>query len=42
VLRGLLRTIAPETPSWNVEDPASLAATLTALGAATQPAGGAS
>jgi [acyl-carrier-protein] S-malonyltransferase len=42
VLRGLLRTIAPETPSWNVEDPTSLAATLTALGAATQPAGGAS
>jgi [acyl-carrier-protein] S-malonyltransferase len=42
VLRGLLRTIAPETPSWNVEDPASLAATLTALGAAAQPAGGAS
>jgi [acyl-carrier-protein] S-malonyltransferase len=42
VLRGLLRTIAPETPSWNVEDPTSLAATLTAIGAATQPAGGAS
>jgi len=40
VLRGLLRTLAPEASSFNVEDPASLAATLSALGAA--PAGRAS
>ena len=41
VLRGLLRTIDKEAPSWNVEDPDSLQATLTALSAAT-PAGGGS
>ncbi|HTM57969.1 MAG TPA: ACP S-malonyltransferase [Candidatus Udaeobacter sp.] len=34
VLRGLLRSIAPEAVSFNVEDPASLAQTLAALGAA--------
>ena len=39
VLRGLLRTIAPDAASFNIEDPASLAATLAALGA---PAGRAS
>ena len=39
VLRGLLRTVNKEAPSWNVEDPASLAATLEALGAG-QPQGG--
>ncbi len=32
VLRGLLRTLDKEAASWNVEDPASLAATLEALG----------
>ncbi|HEV2104307.1 MAG TPA: ACP S-malonyltransferase [Candidatus Eisenbacteria bacterium] len=31
VLRGLLRTLAPAAASWNVEDPESLAATLSAL-----------
>ena len=31
VLRGLLRTIRANAPSWNVEDPESLAATLAAL-----------
>lgn len=31
VLRGLLRTIDSAAPSWNVEDPGSLAATLAAL-----------
>lgn len=31
VLRGLLRTIHKESPSWNVEDPESLQATLAAL-----------
>ena len=31
VLRGLLRTLAPAAASWNVEDPGSLAATLSAL-----------
>jgi [acyl-carrier-protein] S-malonyltransferase len=40
VLRGLLRTTRRDAPSWNVEDPESLAATLTALGAAKIPAGG--
>jgi [acyl-carrier-protein] S-malonyltransferase len=34
VLRGLLRSNGAETPSWNVEDPDSLQATLAALGAA--------
>ena len=34
VLRGLLRTIHKEAPSWNVEDPESLQATLAALGSA--------
>jgi [acyl-carrier-protein] S-malonyltransferase len=33
VLRGLLRTIERDAPSWNVEDPESLHATLAALGA---------
>ena len=33
VLRGLLRTIHKDAPSWNVEDPDSLQATLTGLGA---------
>jgi len=32
VLRGLLRTLDRNAPSWNVEDPASLTATLEALG----------
>ena len=32
VLRGLLRTLDKEAASWNVEDPASLTATLEALG----------
>ncbi|MEO5618910.1 MAG: ACP S-malonyltransferase [Candidatus Eisenbacteria bacterium] len=42
VLRGLLRSVNKEAPSWNVEDPASLAATLEALGAGqTQSGGGA-
>ena len=31
VLRGLLRTIDPSAPSWNVDDPASLGATLEGL-----------
>ena len=34
VLRGLLRTIHKEAASWNVEDPDSLTATVTALGSA--------
>lgn len=34
VLRGLLKAIAPEAPRHGVEDPDSLAATLSALGAA--------
>jgi [acyl-carrier-protein] S-malonyltransferase len=38
VLRGLLRSIAKDAPSWNAEDPESLVATLAALGAAS-PAG---
>ena len=33
VLRGLLRTLDRDAPSWNVEDPASLVTTLEALGA---------
>lgn len=33
VLRGLLRTIDREAAAWNVEDPDSLQATMTALGA---------
>ena len=33
VLRGLLRTLDKDAASWNVEDPASLTATLEALGA---------
>jgi [acyl-carrier-protein] S-malonyltransferase len=40
VLRGLMRAIAPDVASFNVDDPGSLAATLAALGAA--PAGRAS
>ena len=40
VLRGLLRAIAPEAVSLNVDDPASLTATLATLGGA--PAGRAS
>jgi len=32
VLRGLLRTLRKDAPSWNVEDPESLQATLAALG----------
>lgn len=38
VLRGILRTIDKGASSWNVEDPESLQATLSALGAAL-PAG---
>jgi [acyl-carrier-protein] S-malonyltransferase len=38
VLRGLLRTIDKDAPSWNVEDPDSLQATLAGLG--TVPAEG--
>ena len=34
VLRGLLKGVAPEAPRLGVEDPASLTATLSALGAA--------
>ena len=33
VLRGLLRTLQKDAPSWNVEDPDSLQATLAALAA---------
>ncbi len=33
VLRGLLRTLKKDAPSWNVEDPDSLISTLLALGA---------
>ena len=40
VLRGLLRSIDRDLPAWNVEDPASLAATLGEL-KAPLPAGGA-
>jgi [acyl-carrier-protein] S-malonyltransferase len=36
VLRGLLRTADASAPSFNVEDPDSLAATLAGLGAGTQ------
>ena len=39
VLRGLLRTVSADTPSWNIEDPESLTATLTALGAGSPAAG---
>jgi [acyl-carrier-protein] S-malonyltransferase len=35
VLRGLLRTIDRQAPSWNVEDPDSLRDALAALGAAS-------
>ena len=35
VLRGLMRTIHKEAPSWNVEDPESLQAAVSALGSAT-------
>ncbi len=38
VLRGLLRTIDREAPSWSAEDPESVSATLSALGVAL-PAG---
>jgi [acyl-carrier-protein] S-malonyltransferase len=41
VLRGLLRTLNKETPSFNVDDPDSLAATLAGLGAAVGGAEGA-
>ena len=41
VLRGLLRTIDKQAPSWNVEDPESLKATLDALGAGRVGAAGA-
>jgi [acyl-carrier-protein] S-malonyltransferase len=41
VLRGLLRTLDPQAPSWNVEDPETLEATLSAL-ASTRIAGEAS
>jgi hypothetical protein len=34
VLRGLLKGVAPDAPRYGVEDPASLTATLSALGAA--------
>ena len=34
VLRGLLKSVAPDAPRFGVEDPASLTATLAALGAA--------
>jgi [acyl-carrier-protein] S-malonyltransferase len=40
VLRGLLRSTAPEAPAWNVEDPESLQSTLAALGADRAPAAG--
>jgi [acyl-carrier-protein] S-malonyltransferase len=40
VLRGLLRSIDREAPSWNVEDPASLEETRAALAAGATPAGG--
>ena len=33
VLRGLLRSIDRRAPCWNVDDPESLRATLSALGA---------
>lgn len=38
VLRGLLRTIAKDAASWNVEDPESLRATLAALATAGRSA----
>jgi [acyl-carrier-protein] S-malonyltransferase len=43
VLKGLLRTVAPDATCFNVDDPASLQATLTALGATAPatPGGGA-
>jgi len=41
VLRGLLRSVSKDAPSWNVEDPASLSATLEALGAGQGTGGGA-
>jgi [acyl-carrier-protein] S-malonyltransferase len=40
VLRGLLRTLGASVPSWNVEDPESLGATLEALGAHRLPSVG--
>ena len=40
VLRGLLRTVRKDAPSWNVEDPPSLDATLEALGARLIERGG--
>ena len=40
VLRGLLRSIGSTLPSWNVEDPESLAATLDALGTNRLPSVG--
>jgi len=41
VLRGLLRMVDKSTPSWNVDDPASLEATVSALkgGVGATPAG---
>lgn len=41
VLRGLLGKVNKDAPSWNVEDPASLTATLEALGAGHPGGGGA-
>jgi len=40
VLRGLLRSIAPEAAVWNAEDPESLQSALNALGAGQAPATG--
>ncbi len=41
VLRGLLKSIDRDAPSWNVEDAATLQSTLAALGVANAAAGGA-
>lgn len=40
VLRGLLRSVDKDASSWNVEDPASLSATLAGLGAGVPAPGG--
>ncbi len=40
VLRGLLRALDREAPSWNVDDPESLQATLEALGSNRLPTAG--
>lgn len=37
VLRGLLRTLGSNLPSWNVDDPDTLGATLGAIGSDRQP-----